>query len=110
MIKHGLKFAVMFLAAIAGFSAIVMFLWNALLPDIFGIVTINFWQALGLLALTRILFSGIGRRTPFGHGAHGFRKNAMRKKWMKMSPEEKKKFIARHNRWHGCDIPEEPAS
>ena len=44
------------LLAVAGFSAITMLLWNAFLPDIFGIVSINFWQALGLLALSRILF------------------------------------------------------
>ena len=44
------------LLAAAGFSAIMMFLWNALLPDIFGMASINFWQACGLLVLARILF------------------------------------------------------
>jgi hypothetical protein len=39
---------------------VVMRLWNWLLPDLFGVRGINFWQALGLLALSRILFGGFG--------------------------------------------------
>ena len=60
MKTRGLKFILMVLLAAAGFSAITMLLWNALLPCIFGIASINFWQALGLLALSRILFGGMG--------------------------------------------------
>ena len=41
-------------------------LWNWLLPDIFGLRQITFWQALGLLALCRILFGSFGR----GGGPH----------------------------------------
>jgi hypothetical protein len=41
---------------------IVTMLWNALLPDLFGVPRIGFWQALGLLALCRILFGGFGLR------------------------------------------------
>jgi len=54
-------------AAIGGlivFSAIgggvVMLLWNWLAPELFGLRTITFWQAFGLLALCRILFGGFG--------------------------------------------------
>ena len=50
---------------------IVKLLWNWLLPPIFGWPQVTFWQALGLLALCRILFGGHGfsrshssRRTP----------------------------------------------
>jgi hypothetical protein len=39
---------------------IVMQLWNWLLPAIFGWKAVTFWQALGLLALCRILFGGLG--------------------------------------------------
>src|SRR5947209_10552183 len=42
---------------------IVLQLWNWLLPSLFGWHQITFWQALGLLALCRILFGGFG-----GHG------------------------------------------
>jgi hypothetical protein len=81
------------LAVIAGFGLAVMLLWNALVPSIFGITAIDFWQALGLLALCRILFGsfGVGHRI----GAH-FHRNPVREKWQKMTPEEREEFIRRH--------------
>lgn len=39
-----------------------MHLWNWLLPTLFGWRLLTFWQALGLLALCRILFGGFGLR------------------------------------------------
>ena len=41
---------------------VVRLLWNWLVPPIFGWSPITFWQALGLLALSRILFGGRGGR------------------------------------------------
>lgn len=41
---------------------LVMSLWNALLPAILGVKAIGFWQALGILVLSRILFGGLGFR------------------------------------------------
>ena len=41
---------------------LVLQLWNWLLPPIFGWREITFWQALGMLALCRILFGGFGGR------------------------------------------------
>ncbi|HBL31815.1 MAG TPA: hypothetical protein DD490_33755 [Acidobacteria bacterium] len=43
-------------------GGIVFFLWNWLLPTLFGWPEITFWQALGLLMLCRILFGGLGLR------------------------------------------------
>jgi len=34
----------------------VMLLWNWLMPDLFDLVTINFWQALGVSLLSSFLF------------------------------------------------------
>lgn len=34
----------------------LMLLWNWLMPEIFGLTTISFWQALGLNLLSGILF------------------------------------------------------
>jgi hypothetical protein len=42
------------------FGELVMHLWNWLLPPIFGLHMITFWQALGLLLLSRILFGSWG--------------------------------------------------
>ena len=38
------------------FGFVVMWLWNWLMPAIFGLTTITFWQAWGLVVLTHILF------------------------------------------------------
>jgi hypothetical protein len=43
-------------------GTIVMLLWNALLPSLFSLPVISFWQALGILLLCRILFGGVGMR------------------------------------------------
>ena len=51
-----------FLLFIALGGEVVRQLWNWLLPAIFGWRQITFWQALGILALCRILFGGFGGR------------------------------------------------
>lgn len=60
-----LSFGFLFFIFFGGF--IVQWLWNWLLPDIFGLRRVTFWEALGLLALCRILFGGFGK----GGGSHG---------------------------------------
>lgn len=83
-----------FLLIIAAFSTIVMLLWNWLMPEIFGLATICFWQAVGLFILARIIFGGFG----FGGRRHAMRehqRNHIREKWMKMTPEQRKEFIKR---------------
>jgi hypothetical protein len=64
---------------------IVLNLWNWLAPMLFGLHTITFWQALGLLVLTRMLFGGFGFRGRRG-GRH------LRDKWENMTPEERDRF------------------
>jgi uncharacterized membrane protein YgcG len=56
-----------FMAFIFVGGIVVQWLWNWLLPDIFGLRRVTFWEALGLLALCRILFGGFGK----GAGSHG---------------------------------------
>jgi hypothetical protein len=51
---YGLFFIGLLLLLSVGF----MLLWNALLPQIAHVSIINYWQALGLLVLGRILFGG----------------------------------------------------
>jgi hypothetical protein len=63
-------------------------LWNWLLPPLFGWREISFWQALGLLALCRILFGGLGIRG--GPSSHVRRRMAER--WEHMTPEERDRF------------------
>lgn len=55
-----LLFAMGLVAFIAAFGYIVMLLWNWLVPDVFGLTTITFLQAVGLTALCKLLFGGLG--------------------------------------------------
>lgn len=48
------------LALLAAFAVPVMVLWNAIMPDIFGLSRIGYFEAFGLLALSRLLFSTTG--------------------------------------------------
>ena len=85
-----------FLAIAAGFSAVVMLLWNWLMPTIFGLTAICFWQALGLLILCRILFGGIGWKHRFW-GMNHHHRNPIREKWLKMTPEEQTEFLKKRH-------------
>ncbi|MFK8044768.1 MAG: hypothetical protein AB8B72_04695 [Crocinitomicaceae bacterium] len=42
------------------FGFIIMWLWNWLMPDLFGLSTITYWQGMGLCLLSKIFFGGIG--------------------------------------------------
>ena len=55
------KILVLVVGCVALVGVVVMSLWNALVPDIFGGTTISWVQALGLLLLARILAGGRGR-------------------------------------------------
>jgi hypothetical protein len=80
-------FIVLAIAGVFVFGIIVMLLWNALMPDIFHLPIISFWQALGLLLLAKIFFSGFR-----GGGPRGRMKDKLREKWMTMTPEERERF------------------
>ena len=69
---------------------VVRLLWNWLLPGLFGWRQITFWQAVGLLALCRILFGRLGIR-PRPH----FNGRRMAECWAQMTPEEREQFRQR---------------
>lgn len=77
-------------AFLALISFIVMQLWNNLLPAILHVTTINFWQAMGIFVLCKILF-GFGRPGRFGGGAPWMR-GRMAERFKNMSPEEQARF------------------
>lgn len=60
------------------FGYFVMLLWNWLLPPLFHVGTINYWQAFGLVILAKILFGGFGPGHAPGHGRHDWRREARR--------------------------------
>ncbi len=85
---RGLKFALFTVLFFTVFSFVVMRLWNWLMPPIFGWHVINFWQAVGLLVLSKILFGGFKG----GPGRHMFWRHRMAERWEAMTPEERDKF------------------
>jgi hypothetical protein len=60
-IVMGVGFGILGLGFLALCGWVVMLLWNWLMPVIFGLKTLTYWQAWGLLLLTSILFKGPGR-------------------------------------------------
>lgn len=91
MRQRGAKLVLTGIAALAVISAVTMVLWNHLMPAIFGLTAITFWQAAGLLALCRILFGRFGWNGMMMRG----RENHIREKWMKMTPEQRREFITK---------------
>jgi Ca2+/H+ antiporter, TMEM165/GDT1 family len=91
-------------AGVAVFGWVVMLLWNWLLPAVFGIGTLTFWQALGILVLAKILFGGCcGGHRGHHHMRHG---HEFRNKWMNLTPEEREKM---KEEWHNrCCTPAKP--
>jgi len=84
-IVKGFEIAILITIVIAGFGQAVLQLWNRVIPDIFALPAISFWQALGLLALCRILFGG-ARLMGMGNFRH------RRARWEQMTPEQRESF------------------
>jgi hypothetical protein len=83
------------------FVLIVMYLWNWLIPTLFGGPIVTFWQALGLLILSKILFGGFK-----GGRSHGYNRshwgNGWKQKFKEMSPEDRVAFKAKWGSKWGC--------
>jgi hypothetical protein len=87
-----LKFVLIGLVVATLLGFVVMRLWNWVVPPVFGLHAIGYWQALALLVLTRILFGSFRRGFGFGPGMHWRRR--MMERWAQMTPEEREKFRA----------------
>jgi hypothetical protein len=85
---RGLKFVLFAALFFVVFSIVVMNLWNWLMPALFGWRLITFWQAVGVLILSKILFGGFRGRP----GRHMFWRHRMMERWEHMTPEEREKF------------------
>lgn len=89
-IKKIIFIPIVMAAGLSIFGYVVMLLWNAILPDVLGAEVINFWQAVGILLLSKILFGGF----PGRHNNRGFRRHSLdiSEKFKNLSPEEKEKM------------------
>jgi hypothetical protein len=68
------------------FGYVVVWLWNWLMPELFGLKLITFWQAVGLVILARIIFGG------FKHTAHDRKrdKSSTRRRFIRNHPFDKR--------------------
>jgi hypothetical protein len=99
----GMAGMVVLFVGIAG--AVVMFLWNAIIPEVTGWKPLTYWQAIGILVLFKILFGGFRR----GSGRDQRRRSRwkeMRNKWKGMDPEERKQM---KEKWVKMDAEEKKA-
>ena len=72
-------------------AMVVMLLWNAVLVPALHAGPLDYWQALGLLVLCRILFGNF--RPGRSGAAHSFGPGpGLREKWSQMTPEQRTGF------------------
>jgi hypothetical protein len=83
-----LKLCAIGVPAVAFLGLLVMALWNSLMPALFGMRSIGFWQALGLFLLSKLLFGGFA-----GGGRSGNWRHRMMQRWQQMTPEERERFL-----------------
>ena|SRR3974390_3156474 len=103
-IVRALKVTGLIVLGVALVGLIVMTLWNWLMPPLFAWRPISFWQALGLLALTKVLFGGF---RGMGH-YRGYWRGRMAERWERMTPEEREQFRAgMRRRCGGVESPSE---
>jgi Ca2+/H+ antiporter, TMEM165/GDT1 family len=86
IVSRAVQFLMFAAIAITLFGFLVKALWNWLMPPLFGFHLITFEQALGLLALSWILF-GVFRGRP----GHHWRRRFM-DRWEQMTPEERERL------------------
>jgi hypothetical protein len=78
-------FVVIFVAA---FGNAVQHLWNWLAPSLFGLPVVTFWQAVGLLSLSWVLFGGwrgLPRSGRYWSNPGG--------RFERMTPQQRERFV-----------------
>jgi len=90
--KRKLLFGLFFIVVFLLLSGVVMYLWNTLLPQIIHVTAINYWQALGLMVLCRILFGSFGFGDKWSRRHEGGPSNFMKDKLMSMDENDRAAF------------------
>jgi hypothetical protein len=98
--KRFILFPLIFLAGLFLLSAVVMWLWNFILPAVSGLGLLTYWQAMGLLVLCKILFGGF-RFSRHQKLHHNFAGAGFKEKFMQMNEEEKQQFKSQWSK-HCC--------
>jgi len=91
--KRWYLFIPLIAVAFLAFGFFTMHLWNWLMPILFHLPEITFWQTIGLMILSRLILGGFGGHHSRGHN-HDYRQQ-VHEKWENMTPEEREKFKER---------------
>lgn len=88
-----LKIAFLIIAGMALYALSIQLLWNWLLPPLFRLPIITFWQACGLMLLSKFLFGGFYGffKTKNDHSRHIWKSN-YKERMEQMSMEEREQF------------------
>jgi hypothetical protein len=91
--KRKLFFFPLFLIAFFSLSAVVMLLWNWIIPSITTFGALTYWKAMGLLVLSKILFGGFQFKRHHHKMHQHFEQHApFKDKFLEMTDEEKQQF------------------
>ena len=95
--KRFIYFIPLFILGFFLIGSLVQLLWNNVLVPVLHVGTVSFWQAMGILLLSKILFSSFGGRSD----RQGYRKQKLL--WQQLTPEQKetfrKEWNMRNRRW-----------
>lgn len=86
------KFMVLGIVMLVVIGLVTQLLWNWLVPVLFRGPEITYWQALGLLVLSKILFGGFGRGGGRWQRWGGRHNQQWAERWHAMSSEDKERF------------------
>jgi hypothetical protein len=103
------------------FGFIIMWLWNWLMPEIFGLTTLTYWQAVGIFILLKILLGGMGghsgskKKHSKKHSKSSCRKESKNefykwkhydKFWKEEGDQAYKEYVERMNKENNDEVPE----
>lgn len=84
--------AIVVVAIVFGVVMGTMYLWNMLIPELFNGPVLNFWQTLGLLALSKIFLWTFGCRHRSHHHKGMQWKQHWKERWANMDEAERERF------------------
>ena len=85
-------YVLFYVAMLLALSCAAMFLWNAILPGTLHLPEINYWQALGLLVLSKILFGRLHFPLPANRWGGDDERPLIKDKLMNMSERDRASF------------------
>jgi len=103
---YGLMIASIIAVLAIMFAWVFMYLWNWLIPVLFNGPVLTFWQALGLLILSKMIFGGFGHHKKHWH-KHGGWRNKWKDRCSNLSDEDREKWKSHFMHKWNCEYNDE---